>query len=116
MGVDYFPCAGCGQTICDAGDFNICEACGEYFCLDCDWGVDPGEIDGAPGYLSCILCTDDYTVRKIRHSELIPFLLTFTPFTTEEEAIAALRQHHQNTGTKINQPVANSPGLHVVMQ
>lgn len=33
MGVDFFACENCGETICDAGDFFRCE-CGAKFCSD----------------------------------------------------------------------------------
>ncbi len=32
MGVDFIPCAACGETFPDCGDFYPCEECGNCFC------------------------------------------------------------------------------------
>lgn len=34
MGVEYFPCDGCGEIICDAGYFWYC-ICRKMYCQDC---------------------------------------------------------------------------------
>ena len=45
MGVDYFPCHGCDEIICDCGDFKRCEFCNNSYCsLQC------GEMIKLPGF------------------------------------------------------------------
>ena len=35
MGVDWYPCGACEDTVCDAGDFKTCEFCDAYFHVHC---------------------------------------------------------------------------------
>ena len=114
MGVDYFPCAHCKETVCDAGDYYRCENCRTVFCLDCKDTVivrvrvddDDDEDDSvveevdddsdleSEGEIECILCTSDYTRRKISKTEVIQFLLELSPYKTFDEAAEALRARH----------------------
>jgi hypothetical protein len=35
MGVDFFPCANCGESICDCGDYVRCgDDCGRRWCCE----------------------------------------------------------------------------------
>lgn len=49
MGVDFFPCDYCEDTICDAGDFVSCNECGRSWC---------DERCGAHGGLKFQRCDD----------------------------------------------------------
>ncbi len=41
MGVDYFPCAVCNDSVCDCGRYSQCDICENRFCIDCF----PREVD-----------------------------------------------------------------------
>ena len=56
MGVDYYPCANCGQTFPDCGEFTACNeefgGCGKWYCSDecaqvqkCEYDVE-GDYEG----------------------------------------------------------------------
>ncbi len=35
MGVDFFDCAICKESVCDVGPYESCEECGYNFCKQC---------------------------------------------------------------------------------
>lgn len=35
MGVDFYPCSGCGGVYCDAGEYYTCDICDENACEEC---------------------------------------------------------------------------------
>lgn len=37
MGVEFFDCPACGESVCDA-DYNSCNFCKTWFCTDCHRG------------------------------------------------------------------------------
>lgn len=101
MGVDYVPCAGCGETICDSGDFYICEPCGRWFCLGCfkelakdftqvNQITQSGDADendeNAEGYTfeNCWYCTDKKSLRRVTDEEFIEWLVKISGKTHED--------------------------------
>lgn len=64
MGVDFFPCDSCGESICDCGSYEYC-GCGRRWCdLKCAEkdgyreveGVDPVAWDGGRETWTCAYC------------------------------------------------------------
>lgn len=61
MGVEFFECDRCSETICDAGDWWACETCGIRLCQHCEAETDADncldEIDqeGTPNP-GCLFC------------------------------------------------------------
>lgn len=54
MGVDFFECDECGETICDAGPYWTCDECRHHLCEDCE-----GKLvieDGETGDAVCPFC------------------------------------------------------------
>lgn len=45
MGVDFFPCTACGESVCDCGPYTRCGQCRRSFCTDCHKGpwLDEGD-------------------------------------------------------------------------
>lgn len=80
MGVEYFPCSNCGETICDCGDFTICESCGKYFCEQCDINLRSDKIleniqNESNECEECWYCTRNRKLRKVSDEEFIEWLV-----------------------------------------
>jgi hypothetical protein len=56
MGVEFFSCAVCGESVCDSGPYERCECgrkwCGKRICLDTD-GFENDD------FRSCKFCRDE---------------------------------------------------------
>lgn len=76
MGVDFFPCDHCGDTICDCGVYYHCrDICERKWCSkECaaaeGWRADKEDADDSNDY-SCIFCRYE----DAEDSELFHFLL-----------------------------------------
>ncbi len=46
MGVDFFDCDECGESICDCGSWWSCEECGHRLCEDCESKIVGEDEDG----------------------------------------------------------------------
>ena len=57
MGVDFYPCAYCGEVYADCGDYVQCDQCGKCFCseecADARWDEDHDSWEG------CRYCRGD---------------------------------------------------------
>lgn len=78
MGVDFFPCDRCGDSICDFGDYIRCnDECGRWWCgLVCARG-DGFRRDGEDGEdegRSCNYCRGE----NVDAAALVLFLLDYT--------------------------------------
>ena len=75
MGVDFFPCDACGESICDCGSYFQCnDLCGRRWCNDeCaikDGFVDEDNEDGER-VISCNFCRNE----DVEDGPLLQFLL-----------------------------------------
>lgn len=60
MGVDFFPCNYCGESICDAGDYEQCnEDCYRRWCDDKCAEQDGYRYDEESGDCTCKYCRDE---------------------------------------------------------
>lgn len=84
MGVEFFPCDGCGETICDCGSYERCnDECGRRWCdMKCakaDGFInedEDGELDGG----SCKFCRNE----DVEDSPLLYFILKHFSLTKEK--------------------------------
>jgi hypothetical protein len=54
MGVDFFVCAACEDTVCDCGPYTSCCGCDGRFCVGCHPGPGLSEDDvGRDGKIAC---------------------------------------------------------------
>lgn len=68
MSVDFFPCAGCGESICDCGEYFICEGdCERSFCSKECGKLKKNEND----QLVCKFCR----LEAVDDSDLLAFML-----------------------------------------
>jgi hypothetical protein len=78
VGVDFFPCDKCGETICDAGPWWECEECGHVLCSTCE-----GELDADPDDEDEALCP--YCAGEVAtDSDLLEFALEKLGLTRKE--------------------------------
>lgn len=78
MGVDFYPCAKCGEVFADSGPFGECGHCGTMFCIDCIKCVhEPETEDDEP---SCAICRHEI----VTDAGLVELLLNYTGMTREE--------------------------------
>ena len=73
MGVDFFPCDYCSESICDCGDYVQCE-CGRKWCDEkCaeKEGYKDSDEEGEPLDPTCSFCRNE----QAEDSDLFNFLL-----------------------------------------
>lgn len=69
MGVDYYPCAGCGESYADCSDHLFWCECGEGYCsAECGGRQECPENED---YYTCIMCRKE----ELPDGNLIAFLL-----------------------------------------
>lgn len=80
MGVDFFPCDSCGETVCDAGPWWQCQECSNRLCEDCerkynasnDWlEYDEDEMEEEGIEVGCPFCRK----QKCKDEDLLDFAL-----------------------------------------
>ncbi len=77
MGVDFFPCDNCGESICDCGDYKRCnDMCGRRWCdkkcaSEDGYKPDNGDEDDMEGG-TCKFCRNE----DVEDGPLLHFLLT----------------------------------------
>ncbi len=75
MGVDFFPCDRCGESICDCGDYiRCCDNCGRRWCgMECAAadGFVPESGDGDMQDRTCNFCRNE----DVEDSPLLHYLL-----------------------------------------
>lgn len=93
MGVDFYSCANCGDTFCDAGYYFSCENCYEHFCSNECGGrqtaEEPENYEDNPGWedqTTCILCRKE----AVTDANMVQFLLKKAGLTYDE-AVAMYR-------------------------
>jgi hypothetical protein len=64
MGVDFFDCSICGDSVCDAGEYGYCEKCGAHFCEDCD--EDQKVKYNVDKLVQCDMCSYSNRMNRIR--------------------------------------------------
>lgn len=74
MGVEYFDCPFCGETICDSGDFSRCDMCEEIMCEEC------GDNRKKHGKIVCDYCLE----KTVSDDDMIEFLLEKCELSREE--------------------------------
>jgi hypothetical protein len=76
MGVDFFQCDGCGETICDCGSYERCEGeCGRRWCeRKC------ADMDGADEDYVCKYCREE----DVEDGVLLKFLLKHYKLTEKK--------------------------------
>jgi hypothetical protein len=85
MGVEFFPCDYCGESICDCGSYTYCrDICGRKWCDDkCaaaeGWRADKEDADD-PNDFSCNFCRDE----DAEDSDLLKFLMKKYNLTREK--------------------------------
>lgn len=79
MGVEFFLCDGCGESICDCGSFWRCEDCSHRLCDDCRNAAHYDEEDYGDEWM-CPFCIKDMAT----DSDLLAFLLNTMQKTREE--------------------------------
>jgi hypothetical protein len=88
VGVEFFPCAACGESICDCGRYEQC-GCGRRWCdLKCaaedgyaeGEGVDPECWDGFRETWTCAYCR----LENFEDGELLNHLLRRYNLTREQ--------------------------------
>ena len=82
MGVDFYPCKECGESVCDAGEYGYCESCG-FFCPP--YGDNPGcgDLKKENGIATCKFCRGEAAT----NDELLPFVL-YQNNITHDKALA----------------------------
>ena len=85
MGVDFFPCDGCGESICDCGSYTRC-GCGRRWCDD-DCAVKTDHYDSETD--TCKFCRDE----DVEDYILQPFLLKKLGWTREEAVAKFLEEY-----------------------
>jgi hypothetical protein len=82
MGVDFFPCDHCGESICDCGDYWCCEECGHRLCTDCakEHDVEGWDDEEDEAINNCPYCKNDMAT----DSDLLDFALYHLEVTREE--------------------------------
>ena len=79
MGVDYYDCEYCGESVADCSDgFCSCEDCGRKFCSDECVGVERDEDLGY--HTSCRFCSG----KDATESQLLKFALVKLNLTEAE--------------------------------
>lgn len=78
MGVDFFPCDYCGESICDCGRYTKCE-CGRRWCNMKCAGQD-GFSQVEDGEWTCSFCRNE----EFEDSTLLSFLLKRYDLTREQ--------------------------------
>lgn len=86
MGVDYFPCFNCGETICDCGEFTICISCNNYFCEQCAIKLANDKMleniqDESDECEECWYCTRNKALRKVSNEEFTEWLVKISDKT-----------------------------------
>lgn len=85
MGVDYFPCAGCQEIICDCGEFYVCQICSDYFCPECYKKLRKDGFEHSEnGLQSCWFCTKDRQLRRVTNEELVKWLMKISGKSSED--------------------------------
>ena len=82
MGVDFFPCDRCGESICDCGDYERCnDMCGRRWC-DRKCAKEDGYSTDSDEYYdrSCKFCRNE----DVEDSPLLYFILKHFNMTIEE--------------------------------
>jgi hypothetical protein len=76
MGVDFFPCDACSETICECGSYRRCEGdCGRRWCdLEC------AIKDGADEEMICKYCRNE----DVEEGVLLRFLLKHFKLTEKK--------------------------------
>jgi hypothetical protein len=102
MGVDFFTCDHCGESICDAGDYDHCD-CGKRFCSGPrDTGC--GKVhENEDGSLTCSFCRRE----EISDYDLLQYLLAASNLTREEAAKMALLGRDMAAQAKKDQEAAS---------
>ena len=90
MGVDYYPCDGCGGSYADCSEYIFGCDCGESYCSkECgDRQTDPENED----YYTCIMCRKE----ELRDYKLIAFLLSKLQLTRQ----AAVKLYYEEEDGK----------------
>lgn len=80
MGVDFFPCDYCGESICDCGSYERCnEHCYRRWC-DLECAKQDGHNIDDEGWDSCNFCRKE----DAEDGELLQYLLKKYGLTREE--------------------------------
>lgn len=77
MGIEFFPCAICGETFPDCGDYYSCDDCGNVFCShECAKLI----FDEDDGYSRCCICLKS----QVSDYVLLQYLLKINNLTREQ--------------------------------
>jgi hypothetical protein len=109
MGVDYYPCDGCGGSWCDCGDFVICSNCETTYCDDCmddqiekygTCGEDHERADewGEDALVECERCSIKSDV--VTKDQMIEFLLCESASSKREIKERILKYRRYEGGDK----------------
>lgn len=85
MGVDFFPCDSCSETVCDAGSYFPCD-CGAVYHSECG----ERQEDEKTGDTSCQICRGEVVTEE----QLLKYLIKESGITraAHEKAIMASRK------------------------
>jgi hypothetical protein len=97
MGVDYYPCANCGEVMSDHDpEYAFCLRCNKHICGKCmSECINPKEVDNPDKYLSyaCSDCrNDDNVIREVHYRSIISLLLEDHPKYKDKTFDDALRE------------------------
>lgn len=83
MGIEFFECDRCDETICDAGPYWTCDICGHRLCEDCEIFTSAANDDdmkeGQPNP-GCPFCRREITTA----TDLLEFALGLLGVTREQ--------------------------------
>lgn len=82
MGVEFFPCDDCGESICDAGSYWRCDDCRHKLCDDCRNNHRYSEEDFGDEW-ACPFCLKDV----VTDADLLAFLLAIMQKTREQAVL-----------------------------
>lgn len=86
MGVEYFDCPRCSETICDCGEFYSCDNCYKSFCVGCykELSEKGFELNEDGGFYLCCYCTDKKELRETTDEEFIEWLVKISGKTKDD--------------------------------
>lgn len=96
MGVGFFPCDGCGDTVCDYGNYKRCnDDCGKRFCSrQC------AEKNGLKSDDECDLKTCNFCRKEDANDSQLLYWLLKRFFLTRKRALDLYRKHHRDKNGK----------------
>lgn len=96
MGVDYFPCKGCQEIICDCGEFYRCEC--SSFCVDCFKELERDGFRYSKNRLdACWFCTKNRELRRVTNEELLEWLMKISGKSSDDYLNHLAEQGEFNT-------------------